>query len=50
MDGLVPCLGLGQDFTYEVDKSLDWVGLAFFLPLDDDGSTNHVHSRSEIEQ
>jgi hypothetical protein len=24
--------------------------MAVFLPLDDDGSTNHVSSRSEVEQ
>jgi hypothetical protein len=30
--------------------ALDWVGVAVFLPLDDDGSTDHVSSRSEVEQ
>jgi hypothetical protein len=29
---------------------MDWVGVAFFLPLDDDGSIDHVSSRSEVEQ
>jgi hypothetical protein len=50
LDRLVPCLGLGQDLTDEVDWSLDWVCVAFFLLLDDDGSTDHMSSRSEVEQ
>jgi hypothetical protein len=29
---------------------LDWVGVAVFLPLDDDGSTDHVSSRGEVEK
>jgi hypothetical protein len=29
---------------------MDWLGVAVFLPLDDDGSTDHVSSRSEVEQ
>jgi hypothetical protein len=39
-----------MDLADEVDWSLDWVGMAVFLPLDDDGSTDHVSSRSEVEQ
>jgi hypothetical protein len=29
---------------------MDWVGMVVFLPLDDDGSTDHVSSGSEVEQ
>jgi hypothetical protein len=28
---------------------LDWVGVAVFLPLDNDGRADHVSSRSEVE-
>jgi hypothetical protein len=33
-----------------VDWALDWIGVVIFLPLDDDGSTDHVSSHSEVEQ
>jgi hypothetical protein len=29
--------------------SLDWIGVAVFLLLDNDGGTDHVSSRSEVE-
>jgi hypothetical protein len=35
---------------HEVDWLLDWVGVVVFLPLDNDGSTDHVGSRSKVEQ
>jgi hypothetical protein len=47
---LVACLRFRQDLADEVDWSLDWVGVAIFLPLDVDGSTDHVSSRGEVEQ
>jgi hypothetical protein len=47
---LIACLGFRQDLTDEVYWSLDWVGVAVFLPLDNDGSTDHMRSRSEVEQ
>jgi hypothetical protein len=34
----------------EVDWALDWIGMDVFLPLNDDGSTDHTSSRSEVEQ
>jgi hypothetical protein len=39
-----------QDLADEVDWSLDWIGMVVFLPLDNDGSTDHVSRRSEVEQ
>jgi hypothetical protein len=30
--------------------SLDWVGVVVFLPLDNNGSTDHVNSHNEVEQ
>jgi hypothetical protein len=29
---------------------LDWVGVAVFLPLDNDGRADHVSSRGEVEK
>jgi hypothetical protein len=39
-----------QDIADEVDWSLDWIGMVVFLPLDNDGSTDHVSRCSEVEQ
>jgi hypothetical protein len=39
-----------QDLADEVDWSLNWVDVDVFLTLDNDGRTNHVSSRNEIEQ
>jgi hypothetical protein len=47
---LVVCLGFRQDLADEVDWSLDWVGVVVFLPLNNDGSTDHMGSRIEVEQ
>jgi hypothetical protein len=33
-----------------VDWALDLIGVVVFLPLDDDGSTDHMSSHSEVEQ
>jgi hypothetical protein len=38
------------DLADELDWLLDWVGVVVFLPLDDDGNTDHMSSRSEVEQ
>jgi hypothetical protein len=46
---LIACLRFRQDLADEVDWSLDKLGVVVFLPLDDDDSTDHVSSRSEVE-
>jgi hypothetical protein len=47
---LIACFRFRQDLADEVYWSLDWVGVAVFLPLDDDGRADHVSSRSKVEQ
>jgi hypothetical protein len=39
---IVACFRFWQDLVDEVDWSLDRVGVAVFLPLDNDGRTDHV--------
>jgi hypothetical protein len=34
----------------EVNWSLDWVGVAVFLPLNNDGIADHMSSRSEVKR
>jgi hypothetical protein len=46
---MAPCLGLGHDIADE-DWPLDWIGVAFFLPFDNNGGTDHMSSHIKVEQ
>jgi hypothetical protein len=48
LDLCVMCLGVEQDFTDEVDQTLDSESVTFLLPFHYDGSTHYLSSGCDI--
>jgi hypothetical protein len=48
LDVWVVCLGVGQDFADEVDRTLDFEGMTLLLPLYYDGGTHHLSSGRNV--
>jgi hypothetical protein len=46
----VACLGVGQDFTDEVDQTLDLEGMALLLPFYHNSGAHHLISGRDIQQ
>jgi hypothetical protein len=45
----VACLGVGQDFTDEVDQTLDLEGVTLLLPFHYDNDTHHLSGGHDIQ-
>jgi hypothetical protein len=50
LDLRVARLGVKQDFTDEVDRTLDLEGMTLLLPFHHDGGTHHLSSGHDIQQ
>jgi hypothetical protein len=48
LDLWVTCLGVGQDFTDEVDRTLDFESMTFLLPFHYDGGTHYLSSGRDV--
>jgi hypothetical protein len=48
LDLWVACLGVGQDFTDEVDWTLDFEGVTFLLPFHYNGGTYNLSNGRDI--
>jgi hypothetical protein len=48
LDLWVACLGVRQDFTDEIDWTLDFEGVTFLLPFHFDGGTHYLSSGSNV--
>jgi hypothetical protein len=48
LDLWVACLDVGQDFTNEIDWTLDFEGVTFLLPFHYDGDTHYLSSGRDV--
>jgi hypothetical protein len=49
LDLWVACLGVGQDFTDEVDQTLDFESLTLLLPFHYDCGTHYLSSGRDVQ-
>jgi predicted GNAT family N-acyltransferase len=49
LDLRVACFGVEQDFTNEVDRTLDLEGVALLLPFHHDGGTHYLSSGCDVQ-
>jgi hypothetical protein len=48
LDLRVACLGVGQDFTNEVDQTLDFKSMTLLLSFHYDGGTHYLSSGRDV--
>jgi hypothetical protein len=45
----ITCLSIGQDLAHVIHRSLNGIGLPFFLSLGDEDHADHISSGRDVE-